>query len=238
MSDANKDFMHDLKLLLEADLVEEDDRVFAHSLVSQFDKQGDLSPKQWPWVEKLALRAITGTENIEMKLAGDLKQMLVLFEFAKNKLKYPKVRLQTPSGLPVVLSLAGPKAKKPGTINVTDGKAYGSNRWYGRISVDGVYQKGHMQYPELDEVVEVVNQFSADPQQAASAHGHLSGHCCFCGKALTDKKSVDVGYGPSCAKVYGLPHGPKKEQPKQMFMGSAHDHALEYNKGPHKWIHN
>lgn len=32
--------------------------------------------------------------------------------------------------------------------------------------------------------------------------------CSFCGLALTDEGSVEVGYGPVCAKRWGLPHQP------------------------------
>ena len=44
----------------------------------------------------------------------------------------------------------------------------------------------------------------------AAALGHASHHCCFCGIELTDDgegKSVDVGYGPICARKNGLPWG-------------------------------
>lgn len=44
----------------------------------------------------------------------------------------------------------------------------------------------------------------------AAALGHQTHHCCFCGLELTDDgdgKSVDVGYGPVCAKNNGLPWG-------------------------------
>jgi hypothetical protein len=30
--------------------------------------------------------------------------------------------------------------------------------------------------------------------------------CSFCGLALTDEGSVFMGYGPICARNYGLPH--------------------------------
>lgn len=44
----------------------------------------------------------------------------------------------------------------------------------------------------------------------AAAIGHLTSHCCFCGIELTDDgegRSVQVGYGPVCAKNNGLPWG-------------------------------
>ena len=49
----------------------------------------------------------------------------------------------------------------------------------------------------------------ATAQEAADL-GHASHHCAFCGLELTDDgegRSVEVGYGPICAKKYGLPWG-------------------------------
>lgn len=44
-------------------------------------------------------------------------------------------------------------------------------------------------------------------QLKAALHGKMTGKCCFCNSPLIDQKSTDVGYGPVCAKHYGLPHG-------------------------------
>lgn len=45
-----------------------------------------------------------------------------------------------------------------------------------------------------------------DAEQAA-AFGHLTGRCVFCTTALSDERSVSVGYGPTCADRHGLPWG-------------------------------
>ena len=50
---------------------------------------------------------------------------------------------------------------------------------------------------------------AADPAAAAKAYGALMGRCSFCDTAITDEGSVEVGYGPVCAKRFGLPHTPK-----------------------------
>jgi len=201
------DAINDLRTLLEGNLVNEKDRTFAGDLLSCYDKKGSLSCSQWVWVPRLVHRAIEGDEPETVKLDGDLSGMLVMFEFAKQSLKYPKVRLQLHDGSPVVLSVSGLKAKQPGTVNVTDGKPYGSNKWYGRVDKSGTFQLGHHKYPEINQVIALLNNFAKDPQQAAAAHGHLSGSCCFCNKSLTDPKSVKVGYGPTCAKTFGLKWG-------------------------------
>lgn len=38
------------------------------------------------------------------------------------------------------------------------------------------------------------------------AVGKATGQCCYCGLELTDPDSVGRGYGPVCAKKYGLDH--------------------------------
>ena len=41
--------------------------------------------------------------------------------------------------------------------------------------------------------------------EQAAAFGRTSSFCCYCARRLEDGRSVDVGYGPVCAKKYGLP---------------------------------
>lgn len=200
--------LNDLQLLLSSELVPERDREFANSLLSSYEKYGTLSPKQIPWLAKLAARAMLSEEVEEVQLKGDLNAIRVMMEFAKQNLKYPKIRLQTVSGEPVVISIAGPKSKAPGSLNITDGRPYGSNKWYGRVRKDGVFEPGAAAHSEAGErVMALLNDLAQSPEQVASAHGHMSGSCCFCNKTLTDPQSVKVGYGPTCAKVYGLKWG-------------------------------
>ena len=49
--------------------------------------------------------------------------------------------------------------------------------------------------------------FAADPVKVAADFGKLNYNCCFCSKGLDDQQSLDVGYGPVCAKHYNLPWG-------------------------------
>lgn len=51
---------------------------------------------------------------------------------------------------------------------------------------------------------------AVDPEGTAAAYGHLTGACCFCRRALSDERSVSVGYGPVCADHFGLAWGVKK----------------------------
>lgn len=44
-------------------------------------------------------------------------------------------------------------------------------------------------------------------QEQASAFGTLYGVCIYCGKELTDERSIFAGYGGKCAENQGLPWG-------------------------------
>ncbi len=137
---------------------------------------------------------------------GDLAGVYELFEKARQHLKFPKVVLMLPSGGILKLSVAGPKAKKPGTINVTNGAAFGVGKWFGRILQSGTMEQGRRDQP-TSEMIDLLRMFAKAPADTAAAFGKLTGKCCFCNTALTDEKSTDVGYGPVCAGHYGLPWG-------------------------------
>jgi hypothetical protein len=127
-----------------------------------------------------------------------------LFEHAiAHSLKYPKIRLQTSSGQNVVLSRAGDKSRYTGQIQVTDGRPYGANTYFGRIDTAGIFHVS-----TADATVSVLLTRLADnPADVASEYGRLTGQCCFCGLALKDARSTAVGYGPICADKFGLPWG-------------------------------
>jgi hypothetical protein len=114
-------------------------------------------------------------------------------------LKFPKVRFIAPDGKSELrLSIAGDTSKYPGSIQVKI-----NGQWVGRINTDGTATR-------MDDVLlETLNKIASNPAQAAKEYGALNGCCSFCGLALTDEGSVEVGYGPICAKNYGLPHTAK-----------------------------
>lgn len=113
-------------------------------------------------------------------------------------LKFPKVRFLAPNDGELVLALAGVKSKAPGSIQV-----YVNREWRGRIEPDGAVRGQALLGDQalLDTLTKIV----ADPVKAASAYGALICACSFCGRKLEDDGSVDNGYGPVCAKHYGLP---------------------------------
>lgn len=190
------------------------DKGFVESLLESYIANGSLSAKQEYWFHKMAEKH-NGSKPAEAAPApaptvGAFGGVYALFLKAKEHLKFPKINLKLTNGDSVVLHLAGPKSKKPGVINVTNGGKFGTptNKWYGRVNPDGSLETASSAaeiFPEFSEVTELLKTLGAAPAAVAAKHGKLTGHCCFCNRKLTDEdKSTAVGYGPVCAKNYGL----------------------------------
>jgi hypothetical protein len=191
-------------------------RGFADSLINGkygFRKRGFLSEKQMPYIGKLLRAAVLGPQEQPKENAGAMTGLVEFFNKAKEHLKYPKISVEV-DGYPFRLSLAGPQAKRPGWITLTDGGPYGANQWYGRVSPEGVWEQPYNMNDDVRIVLlRVLHQFSKDAAAAATKYGHLSGNCCFCNTPIgegDDQRSVEAGYGPQCAKNYNLPWGKKK----------------------------
>jgi hypothetical protein len=72
---------------------------------------------------------------------------------------------------------------------VSDGAAYGQSRNYGKQAPSGKYQ---------GEIKEQLEAIMADPYEAMTAYGKLTGTCGACGRMLEDEESVRLGIGPVC----------------------------------------
>jgi hypothetical protein len=134
----------------------------------------------------------------------DFAPMIRIFRHAAEHLKYPKVRLQTPNGTVIILSLAGPRSRHAGGIYVKGEGTYPDAPYYGCIASDGSHAISNPQ------VLTLLQRFSADPAGVASEYGRLHGRCCFCNLPLNDERSTAVGYGPVCADHYNLPWGTER----------------------------
>lgn len=174
---------------------------FPQSLIAQHERYG-LTEKQWAWVDKLVEEAENPPPPPEP--GPDLLGLYVLIGQAAERLKYPKIRLKTSNYTPVVISRAGSRSKYEGALNITDGKPYGENRWFGRVNQDGEFIRSRAC---TDEVVDLLIKLAENPAKVASEYGRATGNCCFCAKSLTDERSVEVGYGPVCAENFSLPWG-------------------------------
>lgn len=185
------------------------DQNFAKSLIMGFNKWGSLTERQFPHAMRLAVVARDGYTQREAAPTtnlGDFGEVFGLMQGAAANLKFPKIRLHTEDGKPVVLGIAGPRSKYAGQIQITDGGPYGSNRYYGRIDGQGNWTRGR----DAESGVEaILRRLGDDPAGTAADYGKLTGSCCFCSKHLEDERSTDQGYGPVCAKNFNLPWGNK-----------------------------
>ena len=187
------------------------DASFAASLIASYKKYGSLTPKQEPWIGKLIAKAEAPAQPVfSAPLAapaaanvGDFGGVVALFLKAKEHLKFPKVRLVL-NGTKIVLSLNGPKSKRPGHVSISGEGQYPYKAFYGTVSPEGVFTPFKQELPGLSALL---TQFASHPARVAKDHGKLTGNCCFCNKVLglgEDKRSVLVGFGPVCAEHYGL----------------------------------
>lgn len=122
-------------------------------------------------------------------------------------LLFPKLWLQLPDATPLRISIAGQRSNTPGYLILTDGKPFGENRFFGRISPAGQFELGRDGDPVRQALVALLAKLAAEPAKVAAEFGHVTGHCCFCSLKLTDERSVAVGYGKICAGKFGLPWG-------------------------------
>lgn len=56
----------------------------------------------------------------------------------------------------------------------------------------------------LPEIRALLEEFEANPLQAAMKYGKLSGVCCSCGREITADDSLERGIGPICAQRFAL----------------------------------
>jgi hypothetical protein len=143
---------------------------------------------------------------------GDLSGIMQLFARAQGHLRRPAIVLSV-GGVSLRLSVAGQRARFPGSINVTSTTmqdSEGRRTWYGRINRAGGFEPGRDAPADIGAGL---RRFAADPANVAAEHGRLTGHCCFCNRGLEDERSTSVGYGPICADHYGLPWGARAAAP-------------------------
>lgn len=182
------------------------DLAFADSLIMQYRRRGGLSPRQEPYVQQLIDRAQNPEARPTVEV-GSLQRVIELLEHAARHLRHPAV-LMLANGRTLRLSIAGPRSRQPGTVNVAGTGNFADRDWYGRVTRDGQFEPCRRYDQETQQSVAAALQaLATDPAAAAAAYGHLTGVCCFCGRPLTDERSTGVGYGSTCADHYGLPWG-------------------------------
>lgn len=117
-------------------------------------------------------------------------------------------------GIAAAMTLAPPKtlAEEPVQgVYAKDGVLYkvvqspSTGRWYAKRYGDEV-GRAEWVYVGRKPLYSLTKYHRVTAEEAAK-FGHLTGTCVFCGRGLTDERSVEVGYGPVCAEREGLPWG-------------------------------
>jgi len=175
--------------------------------------------------------AVAAPERPAERPVGDLAGVLALFDRAATHLKHPAIVLAVPGLQPVDywrdqpeanaavstglirLTIAGAKAKVPGSVTVLAGErnADDSRDWFGRVLRDGTYQPSQAANGRTEAITARLRAFAAEPAKVAKDSARLTGRCCFCNTALKDERSTAVGYGETCASHFGLPWGERPE---------------------------
>ena len=184
------------------------DRGFAEQLLGRAMNRS-LTPKQAPWIGKLIERATNPNPDRAQQLGPGFAGVVELLDRANAKLKWPRLLFRA-GAEDYRLTVAGPMARHPGTINVTDTSKGddGQRPWYGRITREGRFEpRQSLDDEKVRAITEALAFLSKDPAGAAKVYGLETGVCCFCGIELTDKRSISAGYGPICADKWGLPWG-------------------------------
>ena len=135
-------------------------------------------------------------------LMGFDKVVSLMTRIKDSGAKYPRVRLAF-ADRPLVLTLAGDRARQPGTVNLTDGAGYPNSTFYGRVTLTGRFEP-HAAARNLDPVLKaalwgVVSRLrEGEAEEVFAEYGRAFGVCCMCGRELTDPESVALGIGPVC----------------------------------------
>jgi len=171
-----------------------------------------LDKKQEEFVSKgfdksnvfLAFSSILGSKRIEREIQSGIDVSLLRdwFDKAASNLQTPKV-LFAVDGEVLKFARKGKRAKVPGVVDLTNGEEWGdaNRKWYGTIRRDGKFTPSR---DCTDKVKEVVVDFAKDPAAYVLVAQRQAGNCCFCRNELSTERSREVGYGPTCAKNYGL----------------------------------
>jgi hypothetical protein len=199
--------MTDAVTVLEANLgnLNAKDQEFARSLL----RNPRRTDKVLFWIGKMAERASGEKPEREKVEVGNLGPIVNMFgHYARNHVKLPRIVLATGHGL-IAINPAGATSSFPGCIQVKEYE--GERRWYGRIYSDGKFELSpKYSAADMSHVIGALKALCDDPIGTASAHGRLTGRCCFCHIRLKDERSTQMGYGPQCAENFGLDWGRSK----------------------------
>ena len=178
---------------------------FANSVITQLEKKGDLSEKQWSCIAKIVDQAENPKKPAFLSESTKVANMSGVVALMNKVKGFPKLWFKLSNDRDLCIYKATDRSKYAGQLQLTGGK-FGS-AYYGRITQEGEL----FTYPEGKEVekelTSLLTRLGSNPAEVASEYGKLTGTCSFCHRKLSDERSKEVGYGATCASNYELPWG-------------------------------
>lgn len=121
---------------------------------------------------------------------------------AARGLKRPRLRVLAVDEVSEMVFSITTMGSAPGSLSIRI-----KGTWIGSVKPDGLVVGYEL---VTDKVLQqYLLSIASNPLAAAQKFAALTCKCAFCNKNLEDDGSVEVGYGPVCAKHWGLPHHPK-----------------------------
>lgn len=178
------------------------EKSFVSSCQEQLDKGRSMSPKQLNILQRIYDYSESQPAT---PVVGPYSPMVSLLSRAGQKLKYPKVAFSVSSHTTLSISLAPASGKNPGSIYLKALRPL-TNDYIGKVSPQGGLSFARS-VSESDEALftRFLTMLNNDPVNAARDYGAKTGNCCFCHLPLKTEISTAHGYGPTCAKNWGLP---------------------------------
>ena len=156
---------------------------FAHSLLNQYQRKGELSERQWDAAERMIQKVKQTTKN-KQDMTRDVDVSRIKELLLSAKAKKPVFRAAE-----LAFSLAPTHGQNAGAVYVKRGPDY-----QGKIVGSTFVPAASCAADTPDNVVAV----ALNPKGEAVKHGRLTGVCSCCGRQLTDPVSIEMGIGPIC----------------------------------------
>lgn len=183
----------------EYEVLKPNKREFAKKIVDYYDRHGRLSEKQLQYLQESSLPP---SEEPRMLKLTNISRVFNFLNAAAKNLKSPEITLLTPKGYLSIRAMLKANTEPPSiervvmTIHMTD---------LGFINADGLWVVPvKVSEALIDTVISYITSLNDDPLNTIRKNGQLTGICVFCKHELKDERSVHMGYGPTCAKHYGL----------------------------------
>lgn len=209
-------------------------RQFVESLLAGFSQYERFTSGQLPWitaawihVQNVLQNPAEGGESVADSHESSRGKEINRFPGIRDLLLKARAKLQRPTirwpdiCIPekeqkliydIRFYLAGEDSYYPGSIYLTCIRAVGQARtvlgFMSKESVNGDATISWSKWTEDNPDIKrwLVSTFAkADVSILLAEAGKQAVHCCYCGLALSDYRSVHFGYGPICASNWGLP---------------------------------